>query len=577
MSGLQFARTRLQQNVDRSFRLVNPRPKPLNIEGPSISPLSVLRVLWKRRWIILSLSVICFAASAFLVMRLPAVYKSETLVLIDSQKIPEKFVSSTVSTDVTDRLAAISQEILSSTRLLKIIHDLDLYKEERKRKTQEEIVEQMRRDITVNVQKDNWATGKPVAFKVGYQGKNPALVAEVANQLANLYIEENLQTREVEASGTSDFIDNQLNEAKHQLDQQEARVAHFKEQHNGYLPEQESSLLSMAESLRVQLQGIQDSIDRAQQNKLMVETTLSTGQVSEANLERNQQARRFAAAVSSPGEVSLGPEDKSLVELRQKLEELKSRYTPNHPDIIQLKTQIAQMEKQQAALYGASSANKSPKTAVGVNQGKLAVPAPVSEEILQQRSKIALLQAQLVSVKHEIELHEAERQSVLQQIRDTQAKVGQLPIVEQQMAALTRDYDTSKANYKSLLDKQIAAQMSTDMERRQKSERFEVIDPARVPEKPFKPNRKLLLVAALAGSIVLALLVGVGLELRNPVLLGEWELPKDVPILGRVPVINLGAAQRPESRKLALAMKTGSVTVALIAAACVYYFLKVRA
>jgi polysaccharide biosynthesis transport protein len=510
------------------------------------------------------------------VFKLPAVYKSEALVLVDSQKIPEKFVSSTVSSGVADRLAAISQEIMSTTRLLKIIGDLDLYKAERKAKTQEEVVEKMRRDISVTVQKDNWATGKPVAFKVGYQGNAPTLVAEVANQLANLYIEENLQTREVEASGTSDFIDNQLSEAKRQLDDEEGKVAKFKQAHNGSLPEQESPLLSTLSNLRLQLQGIQDSLNRSQQNKLMMETALATEQSSEANLERALQMRSAAGQPLAMAGDSGQLEDRSLPKLQHQLQEMESRYTPDHPDIIALKAEIAHMQQaQQGAAKELATASKAKAQPEAVPKASDAA-APISRDLLQERGKIAMMQTQLSGLKHDIDFEETERRRILQQTDALQARVEQLPIVEQEMVGLTRDYETSKANYKSLLDKQIAAQMSTDMERRQKSERFEIIDPARVPEKPFKPDRPLFLALGLIVSLAMALLVGFGLELRNPVLLGEWELPEHVVVLGRVPIIDMRPKRVAKSQGKLRAVAVGSAAACVLTAAVAYYFLKAR-
>ena len=545
------------------------RPKQADATPPALLPLSILRTIWKRKLPIVALFAALSAASTIVVLKLPGIYKSEALVLIDSQKIPEKFVSSTVSTGVADRLAAISQEIMSTTRLLKIIHDLDLYKDEQKTKTQEQIVEQMRDDISVEVQKDNWATGKPVAFKVAYKGKNPTLVAEVANRLANLYIEENLQTRELEASGTSTFIDNQLAEAKRQLDEQEAKMAKFKQEHNGSLPEQETSLLSTVGSLRVQLQGIQDSINRAQQNKLMLEAALSTEQSSESNLEQAVQVRTWGTGAPIAADSGTSG-DHTLQTLQQQLEKLESRYTPDHPDVMALKAEIAHLKDtgKQPHPSGASQPKSQPSAATGDT------PVQVSRDLLQERAKVAMLKAQLTSAKREIDFEQGERLRVLQQISASEAKIGQLPIVEQRMAGLMRDYETYKLNYKSLLDKQIAAQMASDMEVRQKSERFEIIDPARPAQKPFKPNRHVWLGAGVALSLAVGLLAGFGLELRKAVLLGEWELPQNVLILGRVPVIDMNPSARQTGGRVLKAALVGCAVVCLIAAGATYYFLK---
>jgi hypothetical protein len=136
-----------------------------------------------------------------------------------------------------------------------------------------------------------------------------------------------------------------------------------------------------------------------------------------------------------------------------------------------------------------------------------------------------------------------------------------LPLVEQQMASLTRDYENSKTNYKSLLDKKLAAGMATDMELRQQAERFTIIDPARVPEKPAKPNRLLLGGMGAALAIALGLLMGFVLEIRKNVILGEWELPADMVVLGRIPVIEMPA----ESAQWAKPRNAAAVTAAFLA------------
>lgn len=173
-----------------------------------ISPLSIIRMLWKRKLAICIIWLVALVATAVTVFELPAIYKAQALVLVDSQKIPESYVTSTVSTDVADRLATISQEIMTTTRLLKIVSTYNLYPEMHGL-PQEQIIGQMRKDISLDVEK-GWTGGRPGGFRVGYEGRNPSLVAEVANQLANLYVEENLKTRQVQAEGTTEFIESQF-------------------------------------------------------------------------------------------------------------------------------------------------------------------------------------------------------------------------------------------------------------------------------------------------------------------------------------------------------------------------------
>ena len=154
------------------------------------------------------------------------------------------------------------------------------------------------------------------------------------------------------------------------------------------------------------------------------------------------------------------------------------------------------------------------------------------------------------------------------------------------MAGVTRDYEITKANYKALLDKKISATMATDMERRQKSERFTLLDPARVPELPYKPNRPLFYGLGSALGLVIGLAFAVGGELRKDLLLGEWELPRDLVVLGRVPDIRLAIpaaasgvgqpSQRPLRWRFALVSSAVFSVLVVLAAAAGYYFKWIR-
>src|SRR5579862_3516372 len=180
------------------------------------APLSLLRATWKNRWTALSISITLSALTVFVVMRLPSVYKAETLILVESQKIPEKLVSSTVNAELQDRIATISQEVLSATRLQTLIDKFGLYKEGHGVRVQEEIIELMRKDMNIKLER-GWTRNQPGAFRVSYQGANPETVAAVVNQIGNFFIEENLKAREEQAVGTSEFIKAQLDDAKKKI------------------------------------------------------------------------------------------------------------------------------------------------------------------------------------------------------------------------------------------------------------------------------------------------------------------------------------------------------------------------
>ena len=499
---------------------------------PEFSPLSIVRMLWKHLWVVLLIAISGSAISFVIVHRLPAVYRSEALILVDSQKIPERYVSSTVNTGVQDRLASISQEILSTTRLQKVIDNFGLYRDERKRLVQEEVIELMRKDITITLEK-GWTGDRPGAFRVGYQGRNPTLVTEVASQLANLFIEENLRTREREAEGTSDFIDSQLTEAKKTLDELEARVSKYKLAHNGDLPEQENALSGTLARLQLELQGNQDSINRAQQNVTMLQGAVDVAEARDGALHDGHGSSR-PLEVDQNGNPA--PQKESEI-LQAQYDTLSKQYQPTYPRMAALKHQIEQRKMAEEA----------------------------------ERLRVENLKTQISLATHEIQQRNSERDGILKSIAQYQSKLEQLPVREQELAEVSRDYEISKSNYKSLLDKKLAATMATDMERRQQGERFTMLDPPRVPEKPVSPKRPLLTGIGCALSLGLALAFAIAKETKKNAVLGEWELPEGLTVLGRVPYIEPGSGNKPRSQRWKWALVSSVVLSILVTGAASFY------
>lgn len=561
----------------------------------AFSPLSILRTIWKRK---IRIGVVWFLGTVcalVVVHQLQSIYLSEAVVLIDSQKIPEKFVSPTVASDLQDRIASIRQMLLSSSELKKVIDEFGLYKEQRKSRFEEEILEMMRKDISITLESMTSGLtseggtamsarpGNPaVAFRIGYQGPNPQLVTRVANRLTDLYVEQNLKTRESQAAGTSEFLETQLREAKKRLDELEAAVSAYKLQHNGELPQQEQSLGSALSRLQIELEANRDAINRAQQTRVILESNLNAmGATLSAQVQAQEQAQRAATAegaVLLPGETARAPKKKTSEMMQEQLEILRTRYTENHPEAVRLKADIEKvkrLEEQQEAADRASAAEsdgktpakegegvegrqktadvgsaadaavKAPAKATGAGQPKGALREP--PDMAHTREMVASLSSQIMGADKEIQNRSAEQQRIVRDIDTYQRRIERLPVREQEMAQITRDYEMSKANYKSLLDKKIAAEMALDMERRQQSERFTVLDRAQVPERPIKPKRPMLYGAGAGLALALALLLAFSAELRKNVVLGEWELPEGTPVLARLPYIEV--AHRPEEKK----------------------------
>ncbi len=515
--------------------------------NPGLRPLSIIRTIWKRKVLIACVWVPLALCAVAIVRKLPAVYVAEATILVDSQKIPEKFVSATVASDLDERIEAIRQQLLSTGELKKIIDEFGLYQRERSNHFEEEILEMMRKDITITPEPVSGGGNakRTGAFRIGYQGQNPVLVTRVANRLTDLYVEQNLKTREGQAEGTSDFLDTQLREAKKRLDELEAAVSSYKVQHNGELPQQETSLASTLSRLQTELESNRDAINRAQQTRVILDSNLNATEASlAAQIRALEPVRRATAPVDpdrpgDPAAVAARPRSEVL---QQQLDLLRARYSDNHPDVIRLRADLENVKRAEEEEQKADTAAKVSKPAGSTPREEPVPPARETPELARTREQMAGLTAQIKVTEKELDDRKAEQQRIMQDINVYQARIERLPVREQEMAQITRDYEMSKENYKSLLDKKTAAEMALDMERRQQSERFTVLDRAQVPAVPVKPKRPMLYALASGGSLVLALLVGLGLELRQNVFLGEWELPEGTIVLARLPHIAIPAS-----------------------------------
>ena len=512
-----------------------------------LSPRSIARALWKRK---LSIGVLWLAGSAAagaLVYSMRPIYSAEATVLVESQKIPETFVAATVQTALEARLDQLKQKVLSRERLWALIKEFDLYEKQRRNHTEEEVVAMMRDDIVIALEK-GWSASRPGAFRVSYGTHSAAVAAEVANRISRFFIDENLRERGMEAEATSEFLDSQLDESKRQLQEQESRLRDFKVAYLGELPQQEGALLAGMSQDKAELMGVQDSLSRAQQNKLVLENSLA---VARDSWKRQQeQARRqaelefatqSAADSGAPVVAPAGPTE--LDRAQAQLRALRQRYEDKHPEVQRLVAEVARLEKEEQAHAAASQVADAPAAAGSPRPARqVARGISYKETSESDDATIKSLRSQLSLESREIETLEARHQRLIQDASDIQSRVQKLPIREQQLAAITRDYDTCKANYKSLLDKKLAADVATNMERWQKAERFVMLDQARVPEKPVRPRRVLLTGLGSLLSFLGAAMLALVLEFKRNVVLGDWELPAGTAIIGRVPRMQIQKA-----------------------------------
>src|SRR5215471_17469316 len=343
-------------------------------------------------WIVLG-TILFSAAGTVFVLLLPDHYKASTTILVDPQKVPEKYVSPTVSSDPGQRLNTITQQVLSSTRLQQIIDDMQLYPELRGKISREELIDLMRKDITITVKQGSSAGLS--AFTIEYEGRRRETVAQVANQLAASFIQWEVKSREQQAQDTTEFLDSQLNDAKRNLEEQEAKVSAFKMRHLGEMPEQQAGNLQALSQLQTQFQANVESL-----NRLEVERTL---------LGRGLESSNGTAVVKTTPVTERTKLEAERQQLKAQLQELQNRYTSAHPEVVEMAARVQRVEDRLKALPPDPTVPATPpdNTAVTVR---------------------------LQLIDRETKRLNDEQTRLTEQMGSYRGKVDAVPVVEQQMA-----------------------------------------------------------------------------------------------------------------------------------------------
>ncbi len=447
------------------------------------SALDLAWAVWSRRkWLAILVFAAPFSASVGTVTSLPNVYQSTATVLVQSQQVPVEFVRPTVTGALETRLQTISQEILSRSRLGDLITLFGLYPQLRERASPEAVIERMRRDIEVKlkgvpgVERDR-AT---IAFTISYQGSDPQTLAVVTNTLASYYIEENMKARERQATGTSEFLRAQLDETKKRLEVLERHVSEFKRRYLGELPQQLDANLATLERLNAQLRLNSENQTRAKERRHELVNLL--------------ESLAYREPVTRVNPTSARPESTSahLARLRRELTELRTRFSDKYPDVLQVKAEIAALERQLAE-------TKSDGTAME------------KEPIASADPYVSQLQQTLRTLDADIKVLKEEETGVRTAIATYQARVENTPRRDQEFQELSRDYDSTRDHYRVLLRRYEEAQLAENLEQRQKGEQFRVLEPAIPSNVPSAPNRLRLILMGLmlsvglaAGAVVLA-------------------------------------------------------------------------
>lgn len=574
------------------------------IEVPPKDLRDYLAMVKRRRRLILGIAAAVALGTLLVAWLIPPVFRSTATVLVQEQEIPQDFVRSTVTSFADERISVISQQVMTRQVLLGLVEKYGLYEGHRRTLTNEEVLERMRRDIrlsTVNAnvldRRGGGQVSATIAFQIAYDSGSPEQAQRVVGELVSLYLNENVKTRQQRAAETSAFLAEEADRLGAQISEMEAKLADFKQRNQGRLPELAQANLAAIDRSESEIARIDREITSLEDRKVYLQNQL-------AQVKDLIPAPPPIAASDDRASRSLDPAER-LKTLRNQFTSLSAVYSPEHPDVVRLRREIEALRKETGGAESAEEARaqlaearvtlaslrerysdehpdvvKQQRNVASLEQmaktaaAKKPPPAPAASGPSRAETQFTItVRSQIDSANAEIRNLRNAKKDLQTRIVRLEARVQQMPMVEKEYMDLVRDYDNAQARYKDIKSKQMQAQVAESLERDRKAERFSLIDPPQVPERPMSPNRPMILalglIAALGSGFGAAFLREAGdRSVRTP---RELARLTGTPVLGSVPYMESATDRDNRRRQRAIAIALALVG-AVVLAAIVHYF-----
>jgi polysaccharide chain length determinant protein (PEP-CTERM system associated) len=520
------------------------------LPGRKLSPADLLAIAKRRAWLLLIPPAIGLFIGLIVSSRVSDLYRSEMLLQIVPQRVPDSYVRSTVTMDTEDRLQSLQAQVTSRTLLEGLITELNLYPRLQTRVPMEDVVDKMRVDIEIELVRPSRAA-PPDAFFIRFTYEDPVVAANVTRRLGGLFSDSNTRDRSALADATSQFMQRQLADSKARLEEQERKLEGFRQRYSGRLPSQLESNMQSIQTLQMQLQAHVESLARDRDRKLMLERLYN-------DMLQNPPVAPAALLTPAGGtgaSIPISPAQQLEIE-RARLVALEQRFLSTHPDVRRARATIADLEARAKSEAGKPSSSE---------------PAVVTGTPEQQayQDRLAERRAEIESLDRQIRFKEGQEVKLRGQVGDYQNRIESIPGIESEWIALSRDYTTLQTNYNTLLTKSEDSKIAANLERQQIGEQFRILDEARVPTRPIGPLR--LEINGIATGI--GLLLGIGLlallEIRDTTFRTEAEVLEvlALPVIALVPYVQSAAdvaQERKKRRWLSLAAVATAVSAGVV-------------
>lgn len=546
----------------------------------------------RKKQIVLIMAVL-LTLSLVVAFLLPPTYRSTATILIEEQEIPPELVRSTITSYADQRIQVISQQVMTRANLMQVVEKYNLYPSKRKHETTEEILERIRKDIKLNIvsadvidRRSGAKTTATIAFTLAYDSETAESAQKVANELTSLYLNENLKTRQQKSAETSSFLTEEASRLSAHISETETKLAAFKAKNQGRLPELTQLNLQLRDRTDSEIMEVDRQVRSLEERKIYLDGQLAqmkpnspmisasgerildsderlkalqaqyaslSGVYSADHPDVIKMRREITALQRDTGEgVDLQEQSKQLTRLRSNLALANEKYSDDHPDVVKLKKAVAALE------------NSIKNTPVRSEPQRFKKP---------ENPAFIALQSQLEATAGELRSMRSQRNELKSKMNSYETRLEQTPQVEREYLDLSRDHENSLRRYQELKAKQSDAQVAQELEKDSKGERFSLIDPPQLPEKPNSPNRPAIMllgvILSMGGGVAYA---GV-LESLDSSIKSSKELVNvlKAPLLSVIPYIE-NAQDRGRKRKGRGVVVAAIIAVILTATLLIHFF-----
>ena len=480
----------------------------------------------------------------------PKQYSATAKVVVQPQKVPDQLVKATITSRIEERLQIITQQVLSSSRLKELVDRFDLYPGQKDKIAPSDLTDMMRENISIQITNRNY-------FAITFIYGDPDKVADVVNALASFFVDSNLRIREQDAVGTARFLEREKERLRQELEEKEAELTEFKQKHLHELPEAQNKNLFELQNQENKIRRIVRSQETERSSINYNEWSMSTVTERIQALELKRAWMRKQGASAGGGESGEGESEPDAI--KKEIERLLVFYKPDHPDVIRLKRHLEKAEVAQAAK---KKEKEKKEQETGLEE------ATVEAEIGSLREQLRRTAERIAESRKRIDQYDEDIEAVKQVMQDVQGRIDRGPSVAEALENLSRGYSVLKESYEKTQAKWLDANMAANLERTQRGEQFEVVEPAQKPDQPYRPDVKKALPVSFIGALALAVGIAFGFHFIDTSFtsVAEVERVTEFPVLVVMPpLLSRGEVALRRTRSLILVTVYGAIFFALLA------------